>query len=148
MLAVVEPIHPRHHGDHSVEHSYLIDTTYSGQQLSQAMSRNKWLRNQWNQVTPKQPHPRVRAFWTIAERCNVELIEQQNGDDGEAYAVLKTFWLRLVQRRWRKLLEQKRARLVELSSVKAQRYYQIHGQVMPSTLPISTWWTTRLPWMK
>jgi hypothetical protein len=62
----------------------------------------------------------VRAYWNIV-RSNTKMypmleivqpIEMEPG--GECVAVIKTFWLRLFQRRWKRIFAERRRRLAQL----------------------------------
>jgi hypothetical protein len=61
----------------------------------------------------------VRAHWTIINRPNryplLEIVQPVYMEPGgECVAVLKTFWLRLVQRRWKRIFAERRRRVSQL----------------------------------
>jgi hypothetical protein len=71
------------------------------------------------------PHPirrytgNIRAYHKIVNRPNkypsidiVQPITMEPG--GECVAIIKTFWIRLVQRRWKRIFAERRARLARL----------------------------------
>lgn len=71
------------------------------------------------------PHPvrhytgNIRAYDAIVNRSNkypsidiVQPITMEPG--GECVAIIKTFWIRLVQRRWKRIFAERRARLARL----------------------------------
>ena len=146
-VAVISLIHPKHHGPHDDGESYLVEEVITPSNLAAAPRRAEWYAKHWRSVRPNQIHPSVRTFWRHARVPQLHIIRQHTSDDGAAYAVPQTFWLRLVQRRWRALLQQKRDRLVELSSPTALKYQQDNGTVLPTELDISPWWRARYSWM-
>ena len=71
------------------------------------------------------PHPirryvgNIRAYDAIVNRPDkyplldvVQTITMEPG--GECIAIIKTFWIRLVQRRWKRIFAERRARLARL----------------------------------
>ncbi len=61
----------------------------------------------------------VRAYWNIVTRPNryplLEIVQPVTMEPGgECVAVLKTFWLRLFQRRWKRIFADRRKRLSQL----------------------------------
>jgi hypothetical protein len=61
----------------------------------------------------------VRAYWTIINRPNryplLEIVQPVYMEPGGyCVAVLKTFWLRLVQRRWKRIFAERRRRVSQL----------------------------------
>lgn len=61
----------------------------------------------------------IRAYYAIVNRPNkypsldiVQPITMEPG--GECIAIIKTFWIRLVQRRWKRIFAERRARLARL----------------------------------
>lgn len=146
-LAVVSLIHPKYQGEHDPGESYLVEETFAGKDINYAQRRAQWYATQWKTINRKVAHPHLRSFWKHAVMPQLHIIEERVSSDGAEYAVPKTFWLKLLQRRWRMLLKQKQDRLVELSSVTALEYYNKHNQVIPTQLKISSWWQKRYSWM-
>jgi hypothetical protein len=61
----------------------------------------------------------VRAYWDIVSRPNlypmVEIVQTVMMEPGgECVAIIKTFWIRLVQRRWKRIFAERRRRLALL----------------------------------
>lgn len=61
----------------------------------------------------------VRAYWDIVSRCNLypllEIVQTVTLEPGgECVAIIKTFWIRLVQRRWKRIFAERRRRLAPL----------------------------------
>lgn len=49
-------------------------------------------------------------------------------EDNNYYAIIKTFWLRLVQRFWKKIFAQRKKIIEKRCSIKSQYYFQINGK--------------------
>ena len=61
----------------------------------------------------------VRAYWSIVSRQKaypmLEIVQPVTLEPGgECVAVIKTFWLRIVQRRWKRIFADRRRRLTQL----------------------------------
>jgi hypothetical protein len=61
----------------------------------------------------------VRAYWDIVSRHNLypmfEIVQTVTLEPGgECVAIIKTFWIRLVQRRWKRIFAERRRRLAQL----------------------------------
>ena len=59
----------------------------------------------------------VRAYWNIVKNAYpmleiVQPVELEPG--GECVAVIKTFWLRIIQRKWKRIFAERRRRLSQL----------------------------------
>lgn len=61
----------------------------------------------------------VRAYWSIVSRPNaypmLEIVQPVTLEPGgECVAVIKTFWLRIIQRKWKRIFAERRRRLSQL----------------------------------
>jgi hypothetical protein len=70
-------------------------------------------------IFARQYSGNVRAYWNIVSRPNlyplleiVQTVMMEPG--GECVAIIKTFWIRLVQRRWKRIFAERRRRLALL----------------------------------
>ena len=74
------------------------------------------------------PHPFIRAYWNILKKKGfhtLQIVEGIELDSGEHIAILKTFWLRIFQRKWRNICKDKK--IARLKS-KELYYRSIHGK--------------------
>ena len=58
---------------------------------------------------------------------NVDIIQLVVKDNLYS-CIIKTFWIRIIQRRWKKVCAQKMAILRMRGSVPSQRYFELHGK--------------------
>jgi len=79
----------------------------------------------------KQPHHSVRNYHTIIEKQ--DYIQPQIAHcvylpGGECVAILKTFWIRIVQRTWKKIYKQ-RLHIIQLRKQPSSLFYrETHGK--------------------
>ena len=146
-VGVVSLIHPKYHGSHADTSEILVEAVFEGGSLKEAKDHAIFVAKNWECTQPKVAHPTTANFWHIASRPQLHLIRIRIKPDGSQYATLQTIWIRLIQRRWRILLEERRQRLIELSTPTALVYQQHNGRIMPTKLHISEWWRQRCEWM-
>ena len=149
-IGVVSIIHPRYHGKHHKDASFLVDMSSTPENVSweDLSTRAQAATSRFPQLHPYGfPHPSIRNYIPVARALGIELITEWESRDGACYAVLHTWVIRMVQKKWRELLAQKRCRLAELSTPSALEYQRIYGESMPTRLCISPWWKTRHSWM-
>jgi hypothetical protein len=82
-------------------------------------------------------HPIIRNYKKIIDRENYVKIEIGNPlilPNGECIAILKTFWLRIIQRKWKKVFQDRKKVIQSRCNPKNIRYRSIHGK-----------WNSQLP---
>jgi hypothetical protein len=73
-------------------------------------------------------HPIICNYTNICLKIKPEIAECIYLDTGECICILKTFWLRLIQRTWRKIFK-KRCNMFQIRhTLKSIRYREIHGK--------------------
>jgi len=83
--------------------------------------------NRWPIGRPIE-HSIIRNYTNICLKIKPEIAECIYLDTGECICILKTFWLRLIQRTWRKIFK-KRCNMFQLRhTLKSIRYREIHGK--------------------
>jgi hypothetical protein len=63
----------------------------------------------------------------------VDILKLHINGHAEYTVVIKTHWLRIVQRRWRNILRQRNAIFAKRASVQNQEYFRMHGRYLPGT---------------
>ena len=129
-LAVCEMIHPKIHGNDEYMGHYMISwfislddfaKTEEYQTTLQLMQDFYWKR----ETSP--PHPFLRAFWNIVANkkyYQLQIVEGRETLDGQQTAIIKTFWLRIFQRKWRNIC---RDRKHALEKIKYLHHREITG---------------------
>lgn len=109
-LAYCEVYHPTIHGadDGACLKSYLINRTTSiddiMQQQDDENAQINFTRNIYKMYC--YPHPYIRNYIHILKKINyvsLEIVEHVTLDDGTHVGILKTFWIKIFQRKWRNL---------------------------------------------
>ena len=59
---------------------------------------------------------------------NVDIIQLKILDDGTYSAVIKTFWLKIIQRRWKQVYKERMNVINKRKSVASVRYCQVRGR--------------------
>lgn len=79
----------------------------------------------------------IASFYFHSE-TRLDILQLQITDQGEYAVVIKTHWLRIVQRRWRKVFRQRNAIFAKRASVQNQEYFRIHGRYLLGTNVLPT----------
>jgi hypothetical protein len=136
-LALCEIFHPTFHGTDENSspdiHSHflvytLIDLAdfYSGAYLFEANSLRRY-RCAVRLLHSSAGHPSIRNYHMV-EPIRLEIIQADVLTGQEEVAYLKTFWLRLVQRRWKKIYQARKEMLIKRSQPRALQERQRTGQ--------------------
>jgi hypothetical protein len=82
----------------------------------------------------KIPHPVVRNYTNILfnhRSFQIEICQTIPITDSEGYIVLcviiKTFWLKIIQRRWKNIFKLRKHIIKSRCSIPSQKYFEIHG---------------------
>tara|TARA_B100000927_G_C16401959_1_gene443792 strand:- start:494 stop:1084 length:591 start_codon:yes stop_codon:yes gene_type:complete len=76
-------------------------------------------------------HPLLRNYTDIVSRPyspKIDIIHMDYLPGHEAVAYIKTFWLRLIQRRWKKLFQKRKTMIKNRCNLQNLHYRQIHGR--------------------
>ena len=153
-LAICEPFHPDLHGQDenstpNIDRHFLIYTTitlaefYSNEYKSEEISLRRHRKaitlmrmmdgDDDNNNIIDNKHPVIRNYKHLAQKslC-LEIIRADELQPGqEAVAYLKTFWLRIVQRCWKKVFKQRKVILKGRMSIRIQQEHMRTGQWPP-----------------
>ena len=90
-------------------------------------------RNKFTYYTKKDSqhcqHKSIQNYWKIYEKYSTQLqiVKIEELPTGESISIVNTFWLKLIQRKWKKILKE-RKRIVELRKKPSSlKYKQING---------------------
>jgi hypothetical protein len=134
-LALCELFHPVAHGlddlsSPAIEHHFLIYSTYTLAQFTEGSYQyeERCLRRHWGSSN-------LRLHWGSSnlqynkKYIRLEIIQADELQPGaERVAYFKTFWLRIVQRCWKKVFKARKALIQKRSSIKALQEKQRTGQ--------------------
>ena len=145
-IVMCEPYHPVLHGrtHEDLYNQYLTmwwfsaTEYYAGEHLE---IHNIWLRQMQPNLTRAffhetcHPHPSIRNYWVLLQHIKdncIEIAQVVQLETGEYVAILKTFWLRIFQRKWRNILKERKRVIKERTQIKSLLYRQYHGKFPPS----------------
>ena len=63
----------------------------------------------------------------------VDILQLHITDNGEYAVVVKTIWLRIIQRAWKNVLQLRNKVFAKRASVQNQEYFRTHGRYLPGT---------------
>jgi hypothetical protein len=138
-LAICEVFHPVFHGQDAnstpgIHSHFLVYATvdladfYRGAYLHETNSLRRY-RHAIQLLHGMQPHPSIRNYGNLVTTyMRLEIIQADVLVGGEEVAYLKTFWLRLVQRRWKKIYQARKEIIQKRSAIKALQERQRTGQ--------------------
>lgn len=138
-LAICEVFHPALHGQNetstpNVNTHFLvytlidIDDFYSKAYLSEENSIRRYHRA-IHIMNESLNHPTIRNYRRVSNKyIRLEIIQTDVLTGQEEVAYLKTFWLRIVQRRWKKIYQARKDLLRQRSTLSAIFERQRTGQ--------------------
>jgi hypothetical protein len=97
--------------------------------LSLNVEKYQFLRNNTNVLN--NPHPLIRNYRNIASRENyikLEIAQRIYLSGNESVAILKTFWLRILQKTWKKTFKRRKEVLNKRMHPNALFYREVHGK--------------------
>jgi hypothetical protein len=84
-----------------------------------------------NQQQTNISHPTIRNYYNIINKkktYKIDIIEEDTLEGDECVAYIKTFWIKIIQRRWRKVYNERKKILKIRKSVVYQREKQMTGK--------------------
>jgi len=138
-LAICEVFHPVIHGvnensDPQIHTQFLVYTLidlvdfYSNAYISEANSLRRY-RRAVEILHGSQPHPTLRDYQRVNQNhLRIEIIQVDRLSGQEQVAYLKTFWVRLVQRRWKKIYKARKEIAARRMQIAALRERERTGQ--------------------
>lgn len=138
-LAICELFYPNIHGtirDNWNSTPYLIHSTIP---LSEFYDKSyeeiiSMLKDGYRLITAYggiATHPFIRNYKLIIQDPNyicINIIEQNELSTGEHVACLKTFWIKIIQRTWKKIFKQRREIDNKRKRLSSLNYRETHGK--------------------
>ncbi len=140
-LAICEIFHPQLHGHDensspSINNEFLVYSQidlpdfYNQSYLAEVRSLKRYVNAiQRLHGTLDTTHPAIRNYTAVTNKCiRLEIIQTNILAGHEEVAYLKTFWLRIVQRRWKKIYKIRKALIVQRSCIRSIKERERTGQ--------------------
>jgi cytoplasmic iron level regulating protein YaaA (DUF328/UPF0246 family) len=110
-LVLCEIYHPEKYGideknDKNIEKHYIVfySYTYKGIKSFSIMKKDIKFIKKHNIILSEQFHPYIRNYNHINKNIlNIQIAEKIILKGGECVAILKTFWIKIIQRTWKKV---------------------------------------------
>jgi hypothetical protein len=106
------------------------------------------IRNRTKEMRFIEEHPTIKNFLKIQELCynpsSLEIVEKIELKTGESICILKTFWIKCIQRKWRKICEYNKKILHDLKvlkNIKKRDIINIHSKFYG----LNGIWYSRIP---
>ena len=137
-LGFCDLYHPYYHGEHE-KNDDLIETQYlymmptnlhnSEQIMSQRIYRLMQRRHIHGSYESEHPHIRnYKSYSTHINHIGPQIIEVVEGPHDYTTAVIKTHYLRLLQRKWKKVVAERKMIIALRKQPKAIMYRRTHGK--------------------
>ena len=144
-LILYELFHPIYHGfddnsDKNIKGHFLVHSCYHAFQLVENgivypdIILDDIQEDYYNYLRSRQiytrSHPIIRNYRNIIENEKLmrpEIAQCITLSGGECVAILKTFWIRLIQRTWKRIYKEKQRIIILRSQPKSIYYRQIYG---------------------
>jgi hypothetical protein len=140
-LAICEIFHPQLHGHDensspSINNEFLVYSQidlsdfYNQSYLAEIRSLKRYVNAiQRLHGTLDTTHPAIRNYTAVTNKCiRLEIIQTNILAGQEEVAYLKTFWLRIVQRRWKKIYKMRKALIAQRSHIRSITERERTGQ--------------------
>jgi len=143
-IAICEIFNPRIHGkdDNSsigIENHFLVTETFeleefydnSYQETITSLRADYKRVSKKNSKSLKKPHPTIRNYNKIIETNNfikldIVFVDELPGNESVGY--IKTFWIKLIQRRWKKIYKERQDILKQRMLPRSIREREITGK--------------------
>ena len=137
-IAICDLYHPVKYGHTSSSSAYIdrhfmvyviLDTEefFDEEEYIESQLTKLWvLNNSFNNLV----HPVIKTYnhYIFYKKYNnIEIVETYCLDGGESIAILKTFWISIIQRRWKKVFHERKRVLHIRSMPTSLLYREIHG---------------------
>lgn len=137
-LAICVPFHPKIHGitarsDKNICEHFLVHTIDDYDFLEEYSEIEETLIDTYHYYNDIiiEPHPIIRNYENIVhseEYFKIDIIEEDILDGQEYVGYLKTFWLKILQRKWKRIFKERQEKIRIMSKPKRLMKREITGK--------------------
>lgn len=139
-LALCELYYEKIHGsnDQTMNSQYLVIQRFSGNELSShnLLSTMKLYSRQYKKLVQQNPinmqtHPVIKNYRNIISRdhyISPQIVKCVYFPGGECTAIIKTIWIKLIQRKWKNIFKERKRIICERSHASSIFYREIYGK--------------------
>jgi hypothetical protein len=127
------------HTEKKIDNEYEPDILNNDTELNQdKLFIKRTLKKQSAMSEYLGSHPCIRNYYKICENVKPEIGECITLPTLETIVILKTFWFRIICRKWKKIMEERRNILTKRQHPESIKFREIHGfwsencRIMPS----------------
>jgi hypothetical protein len=111
-------------GFHSIEDKFSVACEGKIQIFDSGFSAKTFFKFSYNEVF-------LYLFYNSLKYCpnyKIDIIKIYINEDGVHVAITKTFWLRLIQRKWKKIMKLRENLRLQRGKLSSQIYFQTYGK--------------------
>ncbi len=134
-LAFCELFHPAIHGitnysyKNISEHFLVIEIIdieeYFNDEICSSLLNDYYIYLSYRVISP---HPTVRNYHRLANNCAIEIVEDIELETGELIGIIKTFWIKLIQRKWKKIFKNRKEIISQRKRITNLRERELTGR--------------------
>ena len=135
-LSYIELYNTSRHGDlrdltekkqNDIQNNYLLMHSIKPEKFLQHSKKVMKLIDKTKDYYCKVIHQHNPDYVFQDNHASLDIIKRVNNDE-YTFAIIKTFWLKLVQRRWKKIYQNKQHIMKNMQKIDNVRYREIHGK--------------------
>jgi hypothetical protein len=138
-LGICELYHPQVHGDLQnedphvqtyIHNSYICLHTVGYDEVYDEwpLFGSPWWTRSPTDVNISEPHPSIRNYNTIILKFKLDIVQLIHLNTGHCMCILKTFWLKLLQRKYKNYYKKLQMRISRAKHPKALLQRQLTGK--------------------
>jgi hypothetical protein len=132
VIGLCELFHPYVHGydimsSEGILNHYLVHTIFTLEEFYDK-SYIDTIDQMIEYSTSPFEHPTISNYKNISKNVKLHIMEVEELKGGETVAYIKTHWIRLIQRRWRTILQKRKEVIKHRSSLKELHKREITGK--------------------
>jgi len=141
-LAICELYHPYFHGDLNDDDNILKNYLYNSYLCAYAIEDGELYDQDlypmdnagpWGlsreRLWPDVKHPSIRNYYNIVKKYKLEIVQMIYLNTGHQICIPKTFWLKIIQRKYKNYYKKLQERIVRAKHPKALLRRQITGKL-------------------
>jgi hypothetical protein len=131
-IVLCEPYNNFIHGDTLLNNHFLVDYRFKKIDITIfKILKNNLLHSisykYRNSNKTKINHLLIRNYKMILNKLKPEIAECITLSDGQRVCILKTYWIRIIQRKWKSIIKIRKEIIKQMMYIKSLKYREING---------------------
>jgi hypothetical protein len=132
-IVLCEPYNNLIHGNTLLNNHFLVDYRFKKFDITIfKILKNNLLHSisykYRNSNDTKINHLLIRNYKMILNKLKPEIAECITLSDGECVCILKTYWIRIIQRKWQSIIKIRKEIIKQMMYIKSLKYREINGK--------------------